>query len=294
MKILLTGSSGFLGKYFLLHLGKDTITLNRTNSTIICDLSVEVPKFNTSFDVVIHNAGKAHFIPRSYEDEKIIYQTNVIGTQNLLIGLSNILPKHFVYISSVSVYGLNEGCNINEDTPLLAIDSYGKSKIEAENIVLNWCHENNVICTIFRLPLVVGNNPPGNLGSMIKGIKKGYYFNIAGGNARKSMVLANDIASFVLKAAKVGGTYNLTDGYHPSFKELSYNLTNQLNRSYVPNMPYFIAKVLAQLGTIFGKYSPLNLVKLQKITSTLTFDDTKARESFGWKPTQVLKDFKLF
>jgi len=294
MNILLTGSSGFLGKYFLNIIPFPIKTLNRSNSDYILDLSINVPVFQEKFDLVIHNAGKAHFIPKSRKDENVFFQTNVIGTRNLLEGLKKNIPKYFVLISSVSVYGLIEGTNITEDTKLKALDPYGKSKIEAENIVLNWCHENNVICTIFRLPLVVGNNPPGNLGSMIKGIKKGYYFNIAGGNARKSMVLANDIASFVLKAAKIGGTYNLTDGYHPSFKELSYYLTNQLNRSFVPNMPYFIAKVLAQLGTIFGKYSPLNLVKLLKITSTLTFDDTKARESFGWKPTQVLKDFKLF
>ena len=33
--------------------------------------------------------------------------------------------------------------------------------------------------------------------------------------------------------------------------------------------------------------------KLLKITSTLTFDDSKARMSFDWKPTPVLEGFKL-
>jgi hypothetical protein len=30
-----------------------------------------------------------------------------------------------------------------------------------------------------------------------------------------------------------------------------------------------------------------------KITSTLTFDDSKARNAFGWKPTPVLEGFKI-
>ena len=42
------------------------------------------------------------------------------------------VPKKFVFVSSVSVYGLDAGANINEEYPLLAKDAYGKSKIEAE------------------------------------------------------------------------------------------------------------------------------------------------------------------
>jgi nucleoside-diphosphate-sugar epimerase len=125
------------------------------------------------------------------------FNVNVIGTSNFLESLSVSIPKQFVFISSVSVYGLIEGENIDESHPLLALDPYGKSKIEAEKLVKEWCKERNVICTILRLPLVVGVNPPGNLGTMLRAIKNGYYFNIAGGNANKSMVLASDISKFL-------------------------------------------------------------------------------------------------
>ena len=134
---------------------------------------------------------------------------------------------------------------------------------------------------------------PGNLSSMIHGIKKGYYFNVAGGNAKKSMVLASDIAKFILKAAEVGGTYNLTDGYHPNFNELSYLISKQLGKKFVSNVPLFVAKIFATLGDILGSKFPFNSNKLNKITSTLTFDDSKAREAFGWNPTPVLKGFKI-
>ena len=291
---LLTGSSGFLGKSILKNSNIDLLTLGRTkNCDIINDLVYNIPNL-TNINLIIHCAGLAHFTPKDKEGDKLFYNTNVVGVKNLLSAFStNNLPQKFVLISSVSVYGLIKGESINETTPLLAKDPYGKSKIESEKIVKNWCEKHNVICTILRLPLVVGENPPGNLGAMIQGIKKGYYFNIDGGKAKKSMVLASDIVKFILKAAEVGGTYNLTDGLHPTFNELSKNISQQLGKSFVPNMPLFMANVLAKIGDLFGNSLPINSNKLSKITSPLTFDDSKARLAFGWNPTPVLEGFKL-
>ena len=42
-----------------------------------------------------------------------------------------------------------------------------------------------------------------------------------------------------------------------------------------------------------GHKAPLNTNKLKKITSDLTFDDTKAREVFGWDPTPILEGFRI-
>lgn len=188
---------------------------------------------------------------------------------------------------------MESGNEITEDAPLAATDAYGKSKIAAEELVKNWCSSNNVICAILRLPLIAGPNPPGNLGFMLKGIDKGFYFNIAGGQSRKSIVLASDIARFIIPAAKRGGTYNLTDGVHPSFNELSHYMAAELAKSYVPNIPYLFAKSMALLGDIIGRKAPIDSNRLNKITSSLTFSDEKARYSFGWNPTPVLKGFKL-
>jgi hypothetical protein len=58
-------------------------------------------------------------------------------------------------------------------------------------------------------------------------------------------------------------------------------------------MPLFIANVLAKTGDILGNPFPINSNKLLKITSTLTFDDSKARVAFGWDPTPVLEGFKI-
>ncbi len=292
MKILITGANGFLGQFIYQKLKSnfEISTLARRDSDYCIDLSSEKKiNFTEKFDLVIHVAGKAHIIPKSNEDEKSFFNINVKGTSHLLNSLSfSGIPKQFVFISSVSVYGITKGVFINESTLLKASDPYGKSKILAEEMVRKWCSENNVICTIFRLPLVVGPNPPGNLGKMIRGIKKGYYFNIAGGNAKKSMVLAEDIAKYIIDAARVGGIYNLTDGYNPTFYELSKDISFQLSQSRICNMPKWLAVILAYIGDMLGKKFPYNTIMYEKITSNLTFDDTSARSAFGWNPKPVI------
>jgi nucleoside-diphosphate-sugar epimerase len=290
--ILLTGSTGFLGTCLYNNIQNNIIkTLNRNSGDYVTDLSIEAPILSDRFDLVIHSAGMAHITPQTENEKNDFFSINVSGTRNLLKSLENSKLNKFVFISSVSVYGLTKGENINESTPLLAQDHYGKSKIEAEEIVKKWCEEQNVICTILRLPLVVGENPPGNLGAMIRGINKGYYFNIGGGDANKSMVLATDVAKFILKAAEKGGTYNLTDGCHPSFSELSKKIASKMDKSYVPNLPKLFAFLIAKLGDHLGNKFPINSDKFLKITSTLTFDDNKARVAFGWNPSPVLDCF---
>jgi nucleoside-diphosphate-sugar epimerase len=293
MKILITGSNGYLGRFLKMKLSQNNVVagLSKSNSEYNFDLTKNAPIFSDTFDLVIHAAGKAHTIPKNDIQAKEFFDVNVLGTVNLLEGLKINLPKHFVFISSVAVYGLVMGENIDESSPLLASDPYGASKVEAEKIILNWCEQHNVVCTILRLPLLVGSNPPGNLGYMIKGIKKGYYFNIGGGNAKKSMVLLSDIAEFIIIAATYGGIFNLTDGENPSFKDLSKVISKNLNINYIPNLPNFIAIFFAKIGDVIGDNFPFNTKKLIKITSTLTFNDSKARKTFGWCPTPVLEEF---
>jgi nucleoside-diphosphate-sugar epimerase len=295
MDILLTGANGFLGKSIVNKL--------KNNHTVICLsrfvghypvlLDNDIPNFKQKFDLVIHAAGKAHSVPKTDEEKIQFYKVNVIGTGNLLKGLEKtVLPKQFVFISSVSVYGQEFGKDINEKNQLEAKDPYGLSKIKAELLIMEWCKKHDVVCTVLRLPLLVGENPPGNLGAMIKAIDKGYYFNIGGGKARKSMVLAEDVAVFIPKVAAFGGTYNLTDGFHPDFRGLSSVISKQKNKNIPFNLPLIVAKAFGLVGDLLGNKAPINSIKLKKITSDLTFDDTKARERLGWKPQEVLEYLK--
>ncbi|MGY0408579.1 MAG: NAD-dependent epimerase/dehydratase family protein [Polaribacter sp.] len=294
MKALVTGASGFLGKHIVSELKRlnyaiDTIG-RKKSATFTTDLSIESPSLSKQYDLVVHVAGKAHVVPKTEEEKRQLFDVNLTGTRHLLEALAEV-PTYFVFISTVSVYGLDFGDNILEEAPLNAVEAYGKSKIEAEIIIREWAKKQNVTTTILRLPLVFGVNPPGNLKNMINAIRKKYYFNIGNGRVRKSMVFAEDVAEFIPNILRSGGIYNLTDGHHPSFKELSDVIANFHKLKNPISIPFYIGLCMANIGefvqNITRKKMPFNKRQFIKMTKPLTFNDKKA-QAYGWNPKSVI------
>ena len=268
-------------------------------NTLSLDLTKEVPLLHDPVNWVIHAAGKAHTLPRNKREEEEFFQCNVRGTENLFRGLerSAQLPRGIVFISSVAVYGVDSGTDIVESKPLHGNSAYSESKIVAETVAKDWGSKHNVNVAILRLPLVAGPHPPGNLGAMIRAIRKGYYFRINQGIARRSVVLASDLGSILPQALAHGGTYNLTDGLHPTFFELEELIRSQIGKRKILNISTRGAKLLATAGDginlIFPGKSPFDSEKFRKITNSLTFSDTAAREKLNWQPTPVIHGWKI-
>ena len=298
MNILITGSNGFLGNYVCdsfneKKIAYDTIGRNSANN-IIFDFEKDINLIlKNQYSSVVHVAGKAHFVPKNETEIASFYKINVVGTKVLLKALENQSNlKKFVFISSVAVYGLSDGNLIDENYELQAKDPYGLSKIQAEKFVIDWCKNKGISYYILRLPLIVGNNAPGNLGAMVNGIKNNRYARIGNGIAKKSMVLAKDIADLITNLEGESGIYNLTDGYHPSFKELENKIGNFHSKKIIA-IPNFIAIILAKVGDLMGNKTPINSLKLKKLTATLIFSDEKARRNLNWNPKKVLESWKL-
>lgn len=298
-KILVTGASGFLGSVIVINLIKSqhnltTIGITDTDN-IYCNLATSIPKLNSDFDWVIHAAGKAHVVPKDLKESEEFFQINLEGTKNLIKGLEQTgkLPHSIIFISTVAVYGVESGTNISEEHALLGTSPYALSKIQAEEYLTSWCSKNNVTLGILRPSLIAGKNPPGNLGAMINGIKHGKYLRIGNGIARKSVLMAEDIARIIPKLAEVGGIYNVCDNHHPSFSELEELIAKQLNKKAPRSIPFWIAKSLALIGDIVGSKFPINSSKLDKITQSLTFSNEKAKRELGWEPLDVLQNFKI-
>lgn len=285
--ITITGASGFIGKVICSYLNSHN---NSVHPISLRSSEWEKDVNNSSSSVFIHLSGKAHSVPKTKSEVDEFYEVNYKKTIKLCDAIEKLKskPKAFIFASSVAVYGLDSGTDINEDYPLNGNTPYSESKILAEQYLKKWALKNNIVLSILRLPLVAGAYPPGNLGAMIQGVESGKYLSIGEANARKSIVWAEDIAKIIPKLVETGGVYNLTDGYHPSFGELENAISKALNKSNPIKISYFIAKAIAKVGDLLGPKAPINTKKLSKITSTLTFDDTKASEKLGWNPTKVL------
>ena len=159
MNILFTGANGFLGKNVIPHISKDNkiYSLDLSKADFTCNISNQIPDFKEfEFDIVFHAAGKAHSIPKNLTEEKIFFDINETGTKNLCRALeANELPKTFIFISTVAVYGVEYGELIDENYPLNGQTPYAKSKINScvhsRNIVYNIT---KIICiknTFFRI-----------------------------------------------------------------------------------------------------------------------------------------------
>ena len=296
-KLLFTGASGFLGYNIRPILEKSYVvhTIGLTDDDDIkFNLAKEVPPINTHYDVVLHAAGKAHVVPKTEAEKQVFYDVNYQGTVNLCKALENAgIPKAFIFISTVAVYGCEFGELIDEYHPLNGDSPYAKSKIMAEEYLTKWCLDHQVRLGILRPSLLAGKNAPGNLGAMVKGIKKGYYMNIAGGKVVKSILMAEDIARLVPLLEEKGGVYNVCDTRQPSFGEISMSVAKQLGKGKPLDIPYWLAWCLAKVGDLLGSKAPINSYKLEKMTKSLTFSNEKAKHELGWEPLDVLENYKI-
>jgi len=294
--LLFTGASGFLGRCLLpiLYTKYHVFTLDLRNADYNCDLSKGSCSLKGTFDIVLHAAGKAHTIPKSETEKQSFFDVNYQGTINLCKALEKAgPPRSFIFISTVAVYGCDYGDNISEEHPLNGNTPYALSKIQAEKFLIDWCQNHNVILTILRPSLIAGPNPPGNLKDMINGIKSGFYYGIGGGNAQKSILMVEDIAWLIPLVAEKGGIYNVCDDEHPSFKQLEISVSKQSGKRAPLNIPYRLAKYMALCGDVIGKKAPINSLRLNKMTRSLTFSNQKAEDILGWQPLNVLENFKI-
>ena len=144
MKVLVTGSEGFIGRNLVKYLkdrGFEVFSLDISGG----ELRLDVTEFDTlsrslsniDFDAVIHLAAIAN-IPESIKDPYKCFKVNVYGTLNILEIASRKNIRRFIYASSANVYGLPLKLPVDEDTPFNPRTPYDYSKVAAEAIVQSY------------------------------------------------------------------------------------------------------------------------------------------------------------
>ena len=167
MRVLITGSGGFVGKHLTTYLtskGFDVLGLDIVSgSDLQGDISDQDYVFNVlskeSFDAVIHLAALAD-IRKTTEDPYSTYKVNCFGTLNLLELASRKNVERFLYASSANVYGVPADRPATEATPFNPRLPYDYSKVVSETLVRSYSIHKKLKISITRSWLLFGEWEP--------------------------------------------------------------------------------------------------------------------------------------
>ena len=226
-RVLVTGARGFVGSAIVRRLEKKYGRLllverekprqseqpqNKSESVFAVDITkrdsvLHLKKIGV-VDALIHSAGLAHQFEATSRES--FQSVNVLGTGNVLELARMLRVKHFILISSVSVYGHDASKNTSDDKLKIVHgitetaecqpeDFYAESKLDGEKLARRFCAENNIKLTVLRLATVIGEEDRGNFLHLIRQIDRRRFVWIGEGVNHKSLIHREDVAEACLR-----------------------------------------------------------------------------------------------
>lgn len=189
MKILITGAGSYIGMCFEEYMKNfpdyqvDTLDMLQKNWE---------SKDFSSYDSIYHVAGIAHR-KETEENAYLYYEVNRDLVLKVAEKAKRENVKQFVFLSSMSVYGVEEGV-ITKDTPPNPKSNYGKSKIQAEEL-LEKLRSDDFKIVVMRPPMVYGDGCKGNYQMLVKFAEKLPVF--PDYENKRSMIHVDNLSAFV-------------------------------------------------------------------------------------------------
>ncbi len=160
-------------------------------------------------EMVIHTAAALPLYP-----PEEIYTTDVVGTRILLEEAHAMGVRRFIHISSTAVYGVPDHHPLYEDDPLIGVGPYGKAKIEAEQVCLEF-RQKGMCVPILRPKSFIGPERLGVFAIFYEWASEGRNFPMIGsGNNRYQLLDVEDLcdaihACMTLDEQQVNDTFNI-------------------------------------------------------------------------------------
>ena len=300
-KILITGSSGFLGsglvKYLKLYKKYEIYTLDLYGSAkILGDLSVT--SFVDSlpdFDVIVHCAAVQYVTDKKpfFFRKKWFFINNVKATENLINRYKNT-DTFFIHIGTSMQYHQNGEKYYQTTSPMFSQGLYSWSKLLAQKVV-----DNSNIRSATIIPCIIGGKGrEGLFKGFVRSIKNWKIAFVPGrGNNKISIVHVNDVISLIKVVLEKKAT-----GYFNAASEDALSITGWVNiikKSlkikkvsilFVPYLPlYLLSRIF-----LFRVLAEEQLIML-KMPHVLNIDKSKG---IGWKPKfksrDIVEDIALY
>ena len=279
MTITITGASGFVGQNLLRFLKKDND---------LVPLSIRFnqnKKFNLNSSVVIHLAGKAHDLKKTFEDKEY-YEANTELTKKVFNQFLESSSKVFIFMSSVkAAKDVVEGI-LSEDVIPDPVTVYGKSKLAAEEYILSKEIPKNKRVYILRPCMIHGPNNKGNLNLLFNFVSRGIPYPFGRYVNKRSFVSVDNLC-FVIKelidSSKIeSGIYNIADDISLSTIDLVQMMSEILCKpTRILKVPKLLIRFIAKVGDFLPL--PINSERLVKLTENYEVSNLKIKNAIQKK-----------
>lgn len=165
--LMITGASGFIGTNFIEKYKEDF------NMVPVCLIENKPEDLDyKGVDCILHLAALVHQMNGAPEEQ--YFEVNTELTKRLANRAKEAGVGHFVFYSTVAVYGTHGSIDkevvLSIDSPTNPKDAYGKSKLQAEEILRD-LENKKFIVSVIRPPMVYGDSCPGNMARLEKLVK---------------------------------------------------------------------------------------------------------------------------
>lgn len=312
MKALVTGGAGFLGRYVveqLLKEGHRARCFARGDYPELKNLGVEchqgdilekekIKKACQGVDVVFHTAAKVGL----FGNAKEFYQTNVIGTQNVIDACHSEGVKKLVFTSSSSVtYSGKNKINADESDlyPKKFLSAYSQTKALAEQKILEENDPKHLLTVALRPHLIFGPRDRYIIPGILEKSRKGYLRIIGDGknltdityveNAARAHLMA---ATHLAPSSAIGGkAYYITQGKPVNLWNWINELLREMNIPQIKrhisfNIAYLVGAFCEHFYRFFASQSepPLTRMMVLQLATSHTYSIVNAQRDFGYVP----------
>jgi nucleoside-diphosphate-sugar epimerase len=309
MKALVTGANGFLGSNLCERLQHEGYTVRALVRDPQKAIHLKKKGYETTIGDLrdfysLHSAMKGIDIVfnlaaawRDNLNKKVLFETNVTGTENILKAAYNEGVRKFVHCSTVGVHGSVLMVPAEENSPFSPNDDYQLSKLRGELIVSEYARENKLPIVIFRPCGIYG---PGDLRflKLFRAIKKHYFVMLGSGDVHYHMVYVDDLIEGILlcgnKEEAVGNIYILGSDEFVKLKIL-VSLISEILCVNVPNfrlplLPvYLFAGACEQVCKLMNINPPIYRRRVEFFRSNRAYDISKAKKELGFQPKTDLR-----
>ncbi|HLN32966.1 MAG TPA: NAD-dependent epimerase/dehydratase family protein [Gemmataceae bacterium] len=308
-RIFITGATGFVGGHFaeacasrglsvstIARSGSDTSLLDRLGVVInrgdLTD-SALVRRAVADADVVVHCAAKVGDWGPVDDYRKV----NVEALRDLLEACATKPLRRFVHLSSLGVYPARHhyGTDETEPLPLHHMDGYTQTKVEAEQVALEFHRDRGVPVVVLRPGFIYGPRDRTVLPRLIESLRTHELPYLGGGKRALNTIFVGNLVDAIFLAIErpgaVGQVYNLTDGEFVSKRMFIDAIADGMGLDRPKrSVPLWVARLAARLMERRARrrgdtQAPrLTQARVKFLGLNLDFSIEKAKKELGYVP----------